>query len=171
MKHDKYEMSAEVYQSIKRGENKYKVKSDYQLVIGIDPDVEKNGIAIYAPFDKSLQLYNWYFFELYDNLKTYKQVTDEKILLVIEAGYLNKSNWHVHSKQKKSLVANIGQRTGANHQVAIMLAQMAEYLEIDYKLVKPTKSKMNSDTFKKITGYKKLSNQEQRDAAILVWGY
>jgi len=47
---------------------------------------------------------------------------------------------------------------------------MCVYLGIDYKLVKPTKTKTTQDVFKKLTNIVGRTNQEQRDAAMLVFG-
>ena len=128
--------------------------------IGIDPDVEKNGVAI--KHDGKLTLHNLKFFELFDLLKTYPNAQ-----VVIEGGWLNKSNWHTKRNGSAALNAKIGNHTGANHEVGRKIVEMCEYLDIDYRVVRPTKSKVKSDLFHKITGIKK-SNQEQRDAAMLI---
>jgi hypothetical protein len=47
---------------------------------------------------------------------------------------------------------------------------MCEHLKIEFIQVRPTKTKTKSDYFKKITGYSKRTNQEQRDACLLIWG-
>ena len=47
---------------------------------------------------------------------------------------------------------------------------MCSHLEIEFIQVRPTKSKSSSDYFKKITRYTKRTNQEQRDACLLIWG-
>ena len=45
--------------------------------------------------------------------------------------------------------------------------------KIAYELVAPknNKTKMSADTFKRMTGYKGLTNEHGRDAACLVFGY
>jgi hypothetical protein len=42
------------------------------------------------------------------------------------------------------------------------------YLEILYEEIRPTASKVNAKHFKSITGFDKRTNQEQRDAAMLI---
>lgn len=136
-----------------------------KVLIGIDPDTEKSGVAWYISKD-SFRLFNLTFFELFDSLKD----IETESLVYIEAGWLNKSNWHKVANGSAAINASIGLRTGANHEVGRKIIEMCEYLEIEYVLVKPTKSKVNSETFNKITGHKGRSNQEQRDACMLVFG-
>mgnify|MGYP000863314858 CR=1 FL=1 len=141
------------------------------VFIGIDPDVDKNGVAYYVRQTKTLELANLTFFQLFDYLKFAKENKDTNTLtIVIEAGWLNKSNWHKVQYGTSSINAQIGQRTGANHEVGRKITEMCVYLGIDYKLVKPTKTKTTQDVFKKLTNIVGRTNQEQRDAAMLVFG-
>lgn len=139
-----------------------------KMFIGIDPDVEKSGVAIWIPSENSLSLNNYSFFEVFTCLQ---QVTlDCDVRVVIEAGWKNLANWHASSRNSAAAAAQIGQRTGANHEVARKLAEMCQYLKIPYEEVKPTRSKVDAEFFQKITGMSKRTNQEQRDAAMLVFG-
>jgi hypothetical protein len=135
-------------------------------LIGIDPDTEKSGVAIKSD---ELKLYNMSFFELYDILTTFKPET-EKIKVYIECGFLNRGNRHKVSGGSLELNSKIGERIGANHEVAKKICEMCEHLKIEFIQVRPTKTKTKSDYFKKITGYNKRTNQEQRDACLLIWG-
>ena len=135
-----------------------------KVLIGIDPDVDKSGIAIFFSKD-NFQLKNLRFFELYDLLDRLKESTLE---IYIEAGWLNKSNWHAVVNGSSNINAQIGQRTGANHEAGKKIVEMCEYLGLKYNLIKPTKKKVDSIIFNKITNYKGRTNQEQRDAAMLV---
>jgi len=47
---------------------------------------------------------------------------------------------------------------------------MCDYLSLYYVKIKPTKSKTDSKLFKQITGIDKRTNQEQRDAYMLIHG-
>lgn len=135
------------------------------VLIGIDPDVNKSGVCMYNS-KTNFTLLTLSYFELFDLLKN----TKGNIKIYIEAGWLNKSNWHKVVNGSAAINANIGLRTGANHEAGRKIVEMCEYLKIEYFLIKPKKSKMNSDTFNKITGFKKRTNQEVRDAAMLVFG-
>ena len=140
--------------------------SERTLIVGVDPDCDKSGVAVLNPITKELELCNLTFFQLFD----YLQFDKDKIkLVVVEAGWQNRGNWHA-VKGSPSINAQIGQRTGANHQVGKLIVQMAAYLGLETELVKPTRSKVDAKQFARITGVIGRTNQEIRDAGILVWG-
>lgn len=135
------------------------------MIIGIDPDLTKSGVAILSP---SLELKNLTFAEIV-NLFSSQQENIKKV--VIEAGWLNKkANMHGAPKQRKSVGEQIARRVGLNHATGMHLADMAESLGLKVVLIRPTRSKKNAEDFKRITGWTGRSNQETRDAAMLVWG-
>lgn len=147
-----------------------------KILIGIDPDVDKSGVA-YIGINKEMQLNNMTFFELFDYLIYAKKLSENMLItasipikVYIEAGWLNKPNWHTSGKMNIATVAQIGARTGANHEVGRKIAEMCEHLHINYELVRPTQSKVDAVYFKQLTKYHKRTNQEQRDAAMLIWG-
>lgn len=139
--------------------------------IGIDPDSEKSGIAFYNKESKELFIFNLSFFNVLEYLKTQINQFDMKdILVVIEAGWLNKGNRHINDKQSNAMIAKIGENVGRNHETGKKILEMVTYLNMNHKIVKPKKSKVNHKTFQVITGFKTKTNQEQRDAAMLVFG-
>ena len=147
--------------------------------IGIDPDCEKSGVALLEK--KKLTLNNFTFFELYEYFIIQKDICKfgkNELIVIIEGGWLNKSTWHglnyflqlIRTPQKAFVyAAKIGKNTGANHETGRKIVEMCEYLNLKYEVIKPTKTKVNSEYFCKLTGIKK-SNQEQRDAAMLILG-
>lgn len=134
------------------------------IKIGIDPDCNKSGVAVKSHFN-SIFLYNLSFFDLFINLKDY---STSNTTVYIEAGWLNKSNWHIIQNGSAAINSQIGQRTGANHETGKKIVEMCEYLGLPYKLVKPTRKKVDAKLFQKLTGYIGRTNQEQRDAAMLI---
>ena len=138
-----------------------------KIIIGIDPDVEKSGVAVKCKTFTKLS--NLKFFELFDLLSAYKE-TRESILVYVECGYLNASNWHKKVNQSASVNAKIGERTGANFETAKKICEMCEYLGIEHVKIKPTKSKVNAEFFRQITKIDARTNQEQRDAYMLIHG-
>jgi len=139
------------------------------VLIGIDPDIDKSGVAFVN--GDELELMNLKFFDLLEFFeKVLREKGDkEKLLIVVEAGWLNKGNWHAKNNGSAAINAKIGNNTGRNHETGRKIVEMIEYLGIQYRLVKPTKSKVNTHIFYKITGVKK-SNQEQRDAYMMIHG-
>lgn len=47
---------------------------------------------------------------------------------------------------------------------------MCEYLGLTYYKVRPTRRKLNSEQFKKLTNITQRTNQEMRDAYLLIHG-
>ena len=138
-----------------------------KIHIGIDPDVTKNGVAIWYPKTKALDLECLRFFELFELFKTLK--IRNQIIVIIDAGWLNKTNFHVLGTNKR-VNGKIGEHVGANHEVGKKIAEMCDYLGLEYRLNKPRSKKVDKETFEKITGYTSRTNQEKRDAGMLVFG-
>lgn len=152
------------------------------IIIGIDPDVDRNGFAVLNTKWRSISISENKFPVVMENLCAYRDAIDaeelrvEDILVVIEAGWINKSNWHYRATDTKAKVAEIGRQTGRNHQTGILIAEMCEYMGIPFKLRKPLPKmwhgkdrKITADEFKAITGYQGRTNQEGRDAGLLAW--
>lgn len=138
-----------------------------KILIGIDPDVEKSGFARIQ--GDQLKLDNLSFFDLFEELKFYKE-REIKPTVYIECGFMNKSNFHKKAGMSAALNAKIGERTGANFETAKKIVEMCEYLKLPYVKIQPKASKITNDYFKKITGINTRTNQEQRDAMMLIWG-
>lgn len=138
---------------------------DVHRIVGIDPDVDKNGVAMIEGETTALSVMT--FWELYEFLKAYKKST----IIYIEAGWLNKGNWHLHRKMSLPVAAETGRRTGLNHSVGIMIEQMCIYLKLPYKLIRPSTSKLGPTIFNKMTGYNvRKKDQEMIDAMMLIHG-
>ncbi|EHU1299954.1 TPA: hypothetical protein PPD39_003606 [Acinetobacter baumannii] len=136
-----------------------------QIIIGIDPDLEKSGVAILG---NDLQLKNMTFPE---TVELFRNEQDSIKKVVIEAGWENKkANFRVGGCHSRQVNEQIARRVGMNHATGILLAEIAQALGLAVLLVKPTKSKLNAEQFNKITGWQGRTNQEQRDAGMLIWG-
>lgn len=133
------------------------------LIIGIDPDLEKSGVAILS---QSLELKNLTFAE---TVNLFRSQQDQIKKVVIEAGWLNKkSNFRYgHSKNAGERIAK---NVGENHATGKLLAEMAKECGLAVVLVRPTRTKLNAEQFNRITGWQGRTNQEQRDAALLIIG-
>lgn len=138
---------------------------DFHRVIGIDPDVDKNGVAFIEGEIDAISVMD--FWQLYEFLKDYKKSQ----LVYLEAGWLNRGNWHLHQRMTLSVAAEVGRRTGLNHATGQMIESMCIYLKIPYKLIRPTKTKLHAKVFFKLTGHKvRVSDQEMIDAMMLIHG-
>lgn len=138
-----------------------------KILIGIDPDVDKSGFARLQ--GDQLKIDNLSFFDLFEELRFYKE-REVKPIVYVELGSLNKTNWHSKESKSSKWNSNIGAALGRNFEVANKIIEMCEYLQIPYVKIKPKASKVSNEYFKKITGLSIRTNQEQRDALMLIWG-
>lgn len=140
--------------------------------IGLDPDVDKSGYCelVKQPFGKweIVMLECFDFFDVIRQIKECVELNpDAKITVCIEAGWLNKGIHH--AMKGNNHAAKIGQHVGSNHQVGRLFEGFCKKHDIDYVLYKPTTSKWDASMFKKVTGYTRRNNQEERDAVRAAW--
>jgi len=141
------------------------------LYIGIDPDVDKSGFAVW---NKPAQKFESIEALGLAEIMSFFQVMKISIeIVVIEAGYMNKGNRHTFKGQTVSAAAKTGENVGRNHQRGMDIVEILEWMKIPYRLQKPiTPNKWKDDAayFKTITGWHGKTNPEKRDAAMLVYG-
>lgn len=108
------------------------------VIIGIDPDNLESGVG--AVFDdKKFLAYKMNFPSLIDYLKAMNE-SCKKIKVVIEGGWLNKSNWHVLNRFMTAVkAAAIGRSTGMNHQTGILIVECCKHYNIPCEIIKPLK--------------------------------
>lgn len=142
------------------------------IYVGIDPDVSLSGFATWHKKTKTLQCYK---FDLFD-LQQFLLKLDKrfKVMVTIEAGWLEKKkNWHrtEDDNDEKRIAKNeaIAAKVGRNHEVGRQITLFCEKNNIRYLLQKP-RGKVTTQDFKKYTKYTSRINQDQRDAAMLVYG-
>ncbi|MFA2923390.1 hypothetical protein [Acinetobacter pittii] len=134
-----------------------------EIIIGIDPDLEKSGVAIRSA--TQLVLKNLAFHEVITLFDTNRDLINK---VVIEAGWLNtKSNFR--NIQSRQVAERTAKNVGENHATGKLLVQMAESKCIPVLLIKPTRTKLDSANFNRVTGWQGRTNQEQRDACMLIW--
>jgi hypothetical protein len=132
--------------------------------VGIDPDVNKSGVAMWCEVAGDYtHLEEMTFFKLFELLCFHCNKIQQ---VVIEAGWLNKKhNWH---GRKGAAAERISNNVGRNHETGRKLVEMCDYLGLEYVLVRPKRSKFKAETFRNITGYD-IKNQDIIDAAMLVY--
>lgn len=136
------------------------------IIIGIDPDSSKSGIAIYDTGKKTnnyIYLDTLPFFTLCSRIKDYEE--PDRSLVLIEASWLLKGSWYPGGA---AIAAKIGRSVGANHQVGRLLAEYCALNNIAHELIIPKETKVKAGKFAAYTGYIGLTNPEIRDAAMLV---
>lgn len=148
------------------------------VIIGIDPDNQESGVgAVYD--DKKFLAYKMNFPALIDYLRAMNE-SCKKIKVVIEGGWLNKSNWHVLNRFMTAVkAAAIGRSTGMNHQTGILIVECCKHYNIPCEIVNPLKKcwkgkdgKITQDEIAYfVSAGEKMPrmNQDQRDALLLAW--
>ena len=150
-------------------------------IVAIDPDVDKSGVAFLHLPSRELRCEARSFPELIDDLHATKQATDalgESLTVVVEAGWLNRSNWHVQAGDSRRKAAAIGRAAGRNHEVGRKIVEMARHMGIEVVEQRPLQKcwrgpdgKITAAELAQFTGYTARTSQDMRDAALLAWVY
>ncbi|MBR4552877.1 MAG: hypothetical protein IKO20_04055 [Bacteroidaceae bacterium] len=155
------------------------------LIIAIDPDVDKSGIAILNVPTREIKLLSLNFPETIEFL--FEQIAahepHEPLAVCIEAGWLNDSNFHLKPYYSLKYAARLGCNVGRNEQISRCLIEYSKWLAdkqntplITVHAIRPLEKHWYGKD-KKITheelayfvhGLPK-SNQENRDAALIAW--
>lgn len=135
-----------------------------RILIGIDPDCDKSGFAVYHPATK--QLSNLKTFDL-TNLFNEIMLKAEQfdITVKLEAGWLKPGTWHKGGNGQ-------AKRVGANHEIGRQIEKFLQKNGVKYDLILPQGySSWKHDQFVKYTGWQDKTNSETRVAGMLVFGY
>lgn len=156
----------------------------YEEIIAIDPDSEKSGVATVDTRNGEVKVYKMTFPELINFIRAKwrdaAKPEGKTFNVVIEAGWLNRGNWHLGLNKYMSAnrAAAIGRSVGLNHQTGILLSQMCEDMMIPTELQMPYRKtwqgkdgKITQGEIESLTGHPKLPrmNQDQRDALLIAW--
>ena len=148
-------------------------------IIAIDPDVDKSGIAVVNATKKIVEKAGK--IEIAELCEFFRLNADKRIKVIVEAGWLNVSNWHLQASCKyvrnpMARAAKIGYSTGENHRVGKIIIEIARYFGIEVEEMKPLikcwsghDKKITAEEIKAITGYSERTNQDVRDAILLAW--
>lgn len=159
---------------------KQDIRTKLNYTIGIDPDVEKNGVAIVERETKHLECAAMTFAETLDYLQWVAKRSAEakaSVKVYVEAGWMNRTNWHLKKWDNRGQVVAKGVSQGRNEQVSRMLGEMCQYYGLDWMHIKPLRKcwsgrdrKITHDELCAVTGLMYgRTNQEMRDAALIAW--
>lgn len=155
----------------------------YVRIIAIDPDVEKSGVAELHVKTRNMNITKLSFPLLVDYLQYMKEMCinkmKEDVLVIVEAGWLNHSNWHLNYSDNKRIAAAKGNSTGRNHETGRKIVEMAKHIGFEVEEVKPLKKlwkgrdgKITQEELENIIGPLNVRlSQDSRDAALLAWWY
>lgn len=160
------------------------------FVLGVDPDIEKSGLAICNLATRTLEVGTYRFPELLDKIRELRKETDQedRFSVVVEAGWLNKGNWHVTESRNgkfspQAWAAAVGASKGENGAVGKLLLECLQHEGIEAVPQKPLRKCWHGPDRKithaelvkeceiyRINFKDKRSNQEERDSALLALG-
>lgn len=153
----------------------------YDNIIAIDPDVEKSGVAYLIRNTKRLSLQSLSFPFLLDYLQGAKRELEkrnESLIVVIEAGWLIQSNWHLKRNDNKHVASAKGNSAGRNHETGRKIVEMCKHYGIEVLPILPLKKcwkgkdgKITQEELAYFTGITGRTNQDARDAALIAWNY
>ena len=151
----------------------------YDIIIAIDCDVEKSGVAYLEVSARILVAFTATFPVLLDYLLREKKIAAESkksLIVVIEAGWLNQSNWHLKRGDNARVASAKGNSTGRNHETGRKIVEMCKHYGIDVVEQRPLKKcwkgkdgKITHEELAAFTGLTGRTNQDARDAALLGW--
>lgn len=148
------------------------------ILIAIDPDTDKSGVAILNLKTKDLTVFAMPFPNLCDFLKDASHVVTNTIVLV-EAGWKIKTNWHLNSSDNRRTASAKGNSAGRNHETGRKIVEMCKHYGLNTEEVLPLRKcwkglsgKITHDEISAfIPNFPRTSNQEIRDAVLIAWHY
>lgn len=157
------------------------IRNKYDMIIGIDPDVDKSGVAELILKKRLLEAKTLAFPELLDYLQARKKMAEKgnySLIVVIEASWLISHNWHKGNMDNYRTAAAKGNSAGRNHEVGRKIVEMCRHYGIEVIEQRPLKKcwkgpggKITHKELACFTGLMGKTNQEMRDAALLAWNY
>lgn len=153
------------------------------IIIAIDPDVNKSGVATLHIKSLELEISAMDFPTLVEYLQLTKfssccGESKENVLVIVEAGWLNKSNWHLKRGENARTAAAKGNAAGRNHETGRKIIEMSEYIGMETLPVRPLRKcwrgedgKITHEELQGIVGGRlpNRTSQDMRDAALLAW--
>lgn len=149
------------------------------IIIGIDPDVNKSGVAQLGMAGREMGVFSLSFPELLDYLQSMRQremVEGSRVLVVVEASWRISTNWHIKREDNARTVASKGKDAGRCHEVGRKIVECARHygLEVNEqlplkKIWKGKDGKITDEEIKVFMPIKGRTNQEERDAMLLAW--
>lgn len=158
------------------------MRTNYDIIVGIDPDIDKSGYAVLKCDERKVSLDAVDFFQLQSYLLALADRAnrlDRRMVVVVEASWAIHGNWHLSQKERNQYAAATGYKVGRNHQVGMLIVEMCKVNGIPVvehiPLRKCWSGKDRKITHEELTQFcpvdRNRTNQEMRDAALLAWTF
>lgn len=151
----------------------------YDVIIGIDPDVDKNGVGFLEVRTRKLEAAALTFPDLLDYLADVRKKAtenDKTVVVVVEASWRDTTNWHTTRWESRRVSTSKGYDVGRNHETGHKIVEMCRHYGLDVIEHHPLKKgwrgrdgKITMEELSYFTGITGRTNQEMRDAALLAW--
>jgi len=143
------------------------------LVVGIDPDIEASGVAVYDCSLRAFVLCTT--MSLPDLAAWLSEVPVSDTLVVLEESSLSTKNWHISPRDSIYVAAAKGRSVGLCHATARHISEFCNKFGIGYIAKTPLKlnwkngKASHEEVASILPGCPKKTNQEVRDAMLLAW--
>lgn len=137
-----------------------------KVILGVDPDSSRNGIAV-VKNGVLVELLNMNVIQLYIHLTEFEKVAlrNGDIEIHMENVKKSKAVWHAQG-MNKSIAAMAAQKVGMCKQAQTSIEQMAEELKIPVTLYRPSSMwKKDKKDFERVTNWTGRSNEDTRSAS------
>ena len=161
----------------------YNRKHKYDVLIWIDPDVERSGYSVLDTRKMKMEMSVCPFPLLVEGIKKLHEhckKNDERVAVYVEAGWKNKSNWHLSPKDTRASAAKKGEHVGRNQETGRKIVEMLRHYGIQVMEQSPLRKcwqgkdgKITHQELERLCEMSGIifrynrSNQEERDAALL----
>jgi len=135
-------------------------------IIGIDPDAERHGVAVYES-GILIDLCMMNSVEIINRFASVDSMRMADIKFSIEDVMANQFVYARNNRASKAAQSKVAMHIGRCQQAQVELMRWLDHYEFAYALHKPQKGNWadNRDLFERITGWKKQSNADTRAAA------
>lgn len=152
------------------------------VILSIDPDIEKSGVSIIDVGCKRIQFFSLTFPEVIEkcgNVLHECEISGKLLKIIVEGGWLNKGNWHVTYRDNYRVAARKGHDAGLNHGAGMKLVECMQYHKYPVTVIRPLKKfwngrdgKITNDELNGLLrqyGFEEIkrSNQDQRDSILI----
>jgi hypothetical protein len=150
------------------------------IYIGIDPDVDRNGVAVLKVESRKMAVVMLPFYQTLEFIaETHKKAISggNGFKVIVEAGWMNHGNYHLRKWDGRESSAAKGVDQGRNEQVSRLIGEYCEHAGVPYEFKRPLPKcwmghdrKITREELEQVTGQNLgRLNQEGRDAALLAW--